>query len=153
MHDQKVQKQLTEMRSMIEEFSHMFRKMVTDVENLNKKVNDKIHRSRPVSPDVPKTLPSSQPQQQVPQNKRSHSNVASSSSDHTESDIENESLIRENQQVNSTLKSIGSKLDNMLSYVGLGKPSSDDFDEGELSDEEMAEQEDLETNNQEDLTF
>ena len=126
--------------------------MVTDVENLNKKVNDKIHCSRPVSPDVPKTLPTSQPQI-VPQNKRSHSNVASSSSDHTESDAENESLIRENQQVNSTLKSIGSKLDNMLSYVGLGKSSSDDFDEGELSDEEMAEQEDLETNNQEDLTF
>src|SRR5436190_13909861 len=141
------------MRSMIEEFSHMFRKMVTDVENLNKEVNDKIHRSRPVSPDVPKSLPSSQPQQPVPHNKRSHSNVASSSSDHMESDNENESLIRENQQVNSTLKSIGSKLDNMLSYVGLSKSSSDDFDEGDVSDEEMAEQEDLETNNQEDLTF
>ena len=41
----------------------------------------------------------------------------------------------------------------MLSYVGIGKLSSDDFDEGELSDEEMAEQEDLETNDAEDLTF
>src|SRR5437764_663410 len=124
MHDPQIQKQLIEMRSMIEEFRHMFQKMVTDVENLNKKVNIKIQRSRTVSPDIPKTLPTSQPQQQALQNKRSHSDVASSSSNHIESDTENESLICENQQVNSTLKSIGSKLDNMLSYVGLGKSSS-----------------------------
>ena len=137
---------------MIEEFRSMFQKIVTDVEQLNNKVNAKIHRSRPTSPDVTKTIPLPQPQTQSSQNKRSHSNVASSSSDPAESDTENESLIRENQQVNSTLRSMASKLDNMLSYVGLGKPSSDDFDEGEQSDEDMAEQDDLETND-EDVTL
>ena len=48
---------------------------------------------------------------------------------------------------------MASKLDNMLSYVGIGKLSFDDFDGGELLDEDMAEQEDLETNNQKNLTF
>ena len=46
---------------------------------------------------------------------------------------------------------MASKLDNMLSYVGLGKPSSEDFDEGEESDEEMAEQEDLVANDEDTL--
>ena len=48
MHDPQVQKQLTEMRLMIEEFRSMFQKIVTDVEQLNNKVNAKIQRSHPV---------------------------------------------------------------------------------------------------------
>ncbi|PKC51684.1 hypothetical protein RhiirA1_405391, partial [Rhizophagus irregularis] len=150
MHDnQLVDTQLHKVHQMMTELQSMFKGLQAEVTALNKKVDDRIKNKsvshspisqKPISSvSTPVTLQTIKQIAPAPHNPISVEN-STSSAKRTYTDVEssssgsdNDNIIKQQSEINSSMSLMSSKLDQFINYMGFG--SSPDLIDGGDDDE------------------